>query len=168
MLKDNLPVWAPIYGFQVLIDDAVWVDDKINLTDKMIENLRQPQKTVQNSFVQWPTMIKIGFVNVERILKSSNPAIKAQQVLESQFKPRETAIREFMGSNLELQKLKREFQEDLNLRRNQELQKVIQTANQRVREVALEKSLTIVFQSAVYVDPSLDITDEVLEKLSAL
>ena len=60
--------------------------------------------------------------------------------------------------NRDLQRQGREFREDLNLRRNEELGKMIQ-------DIARAEKYDMILEQAVYVDPKVDITDRVMKAL---
>jgi outer membrane protein len=65
------------------------------------------------------------------------------------------------------QRRQREFREDLNQRRNEELAAVLEKANKVIRQLAEVEKYDIVFQEAVYYSPRIDITDKVLKSLNA-
>ena len=138
---------------------------------------------------------KIGFVNTERILRDSAPAIRAQKKIEAEFKKRDEELaksaervkrlqeemeknsvtmtdsqrrqkeREFADLNREFQRAQREFREDLNQRRNEELAQVVEQANRAIRKLAEEDKYDIVFQDAVYASTRIDLTDKVIKAL---
>lgn len=140
---------------------------------------------------------KIGFVNTERILRDSAPALRAQKKLEEEFSKRSAALqkseaklqkmqdelnkdsltlsgsqlrakeREFSDLSRDLQRRRREFSEDLNQRKNEELANVIDQANRVIRQLAQKEHYDIIFQDAVYASPRIDITDQVLKALAA-
>jgi outer membrane protein len=140
---------------------------------------------------------RIGFVNTERVLRESNPAKASQQKLEQEFSKREKSIQESatklkeITSKLErdaavmpeaervkrqreaaelerdIQRRQREFREDLNQRRNEELAGVVERANRVIRQIAEAEKFDIIFQEAVYASPRIDITDKVLRALNA-
>jgi outer membrane protein len=64
-----------------------------------------------------------------------------------------------------LQKLREEFKNDLNARRNEELASFMERANKVVREVAPKQPCTVVFQEAVWVNASVDITARIASEL---
>lgn len=140
---------------------------------------------------------KIGFVNTERILRESAPAKASQQKLEQEFAKREKAIQESAAKLKEItdrlerdatvmsdsdrlkrqreagdlerdvQRRQREFREDLNQRRNEELAAVVERANRAIRQIAENEKYDIIFQEAVFASPRIDITDKVLRALNA-
>jgi outer membrane protein len=140
---------------------------------------------------------KIGFVNTERILRESAPAKASQQKLEQEFAKREKGIQETAAKLKEstarlerdaavmpeservkrqreaaelerdLQRRQREFREDLNQRRNEELAGVIERANRAIRQIAEAEKFDIIFQEAVYAAPRIDITEKVLRSLNS-
>ena len=67
----------------------------------------------------------------------------------------------------DFQHKRREFQEDLNARKNEELQQVLERANRVVKQVAEQEHYDVILQEAVYINPKLDITDKVIRALNA-
>jgi outer membrane protein len=140
--------------------------------------------------------LKIGFVDVERISRESAPAERASKQLEQEFAPRqqelqrrEAHIKELQGqlereamtmaesdrrakeqelarSNVEFQRMQREFREDLTIRRNQEIQGLMERANRVIRQLAEAEKFDLIVQDAVYRAPRIDITDRVLKALA--
>ena len=140
---------------------------------------------------------KLGFVSLDRIIKEALPAKNAQAKLEQEFSKREKDLQaqganlKGMAEQLEreaptlsesqraarqkqlveldrdFQRKRREFQEDLNARRNEELQQVFERANRVVKQVADAEKYDLILQEAVYVNPRHDITDKVIKALNA-
>lgn len=140
--------------------------------------------------------LKIGFVDQERITRESAPADRASKQLEKEFAPRaqelqrrEAQIKSLQGQlekdaltmsegdrrakeqelgrlTLDFQRMQREYREDLNLRRNQELGALFERANRVIRQIAESEKYDIIFQEAVYRNPRIDITDRVLKALA--
>ena len=139
---------------------------------------------------------KFGFVHTERILRDSIPAQRAQKKIEAEFQKRDrelagiadqlkrmqteldkdamtmgetqrrTKEREFGELNREFQRKQREFREDLNQRRNEELAQVVEQANRIIRTIAEQEKFDIIFQEMpAYVSPRIDITDKVIKAL---
>jgi outer membrane protein len=141
--------------------------------------------------------LKIGFIDAERINRESAPAELASKRLEKEFAPRaqelqrrESQIKSLQAQlekeavtmsesdrrakeqelgrlSLDFQRLQREYREDLNLRRNQELQALFERANRVIKQIAESEKYDLILQEAVYRSPRLDITDRVLKALSA-
>jgi len=139
---------------------------------------------------------RIGFVNTDRIFREANLAKAAQTKLEQEFSRREKEIqtmasqlkaasekfereaptlpdsqrtsrqRQLVEQDREFQRKQREFQEDLNLRKNEELQSVLERANRVIKQVAEAEKYDLVIQEAVYINPKHDITDKVLSGLN--
>ncbi len=138
---------------------------------------------------------RIGFVNLDRILRDAAPAVRAQKKIEAEFSKRDQDIsklaeqlkrsqdafqkngptmsesdrrnkeREITDLDRDIQRRQREFREDLNQRRNEELAGVLERANRAVRQIAESEKYDIVFQEAVWADPRIDITDRVIKAL---
>jgi outer membrane protein len=138
---------------------------------------------------------KFGFVNTERIMRDSAPAQRAQKKIEGEFTKRDqeltriadqlkrlqedleknavtmsesqrrTKERELGDMDRDFQRRRREFQEDLNQRRNEELAQVLEQANRAIRAIAEQEKYDIIFQDAVYANPRIDLTDKVIKAL---
>ena len=141
--------------------------------------------------------LKIGFIDAERINRESVPAERASKQLEKEFAPRaqelqrrEAQIKTLQGQlekesvtmgegdrrnkeqelarlSLDFQRLQREYREDLNLRRNQELQALFERANRVIKQIAESEKFDIILQEAVYRSPRIDITERVLKALAS-
>jgi outer membrane protein len=139
---------------------------------------------------------KVGVVDTERILRESAPAIKAESKIEKEFSGRDQEIknmlkqakdlqalldkddnklsdvdrrnkeRELSAMNVDLQRMQREFREDLNLRKNEELAIVLEQANKAIQAIAEEQKYDLILQEAVYRNPKIDITDMVIKRLA--
>ena len=140
--------------------------------------------------------VKIGFVSTDRVLKEAAAAKAAQTKLEQEFSKREKELTEMgagiksaadkfereaptlpetqrvarqkqlLDQDRDFQRKRREFQEDLNARKNEELQQVIQRANKAIKDIAVAENYDIIFQDAVYVNPKHDMTDKVIKALN--
>ena len=140
--------------------------------------------------------LKVGFVDAERINRESAPADEASKRLEREFQPRVQDIQrrdqqlknlqaqfekdaltlsegdrrnreqEIARQGVDLQRVQREFQEDLTLRRNQELSGLLERANKIIRQIAEAEKYDLILQEAVYRSPRIDITDRVLKALA--
>jgi outer membrane protein len=139
---------------------------------------------------------KAGFVSTERVLQEANVAKDAQKKLELEFSKREKTLndlgatvkdlatkldrdaptlsesqriqrqRELVSLDQDFQRQKREFQEDLALRKNEELQKVLQKANAAIKAIAKAENYDLILQDAVYMNAKHDITEKVLRALN--
>jgi outer membrane protein len=144
-----------------------------------------------------PTDIRIGFVDTDRILREGAPAVRAQKRLEKDFAPRDQELQriadraktlqaalekegltlsesernkreqELARITQQFQRLQREFREDFNIRRNEEMAAVLDRVNAVIRKIAETDKLDLVFQEAVYRSPRIDITEKVLKALTA-
>ena len=140
---------------------------------------------------------RIGFVSTDRILREANQAKTAQTKLEQEFSKREkdlqaqaaqlksasekfereaptmpeaqrvTRQRQLVDQDRDFQRKQREFQEDLTLRKNEELQLVLERANRVIKQVAENEKYDLILQEAVYINPKHDITDKVLGGLNS-
>ena len=140
---------------------------------------------------------KVGIVNLDRIFREANSAKAAQTKLEQEFSKREKELNDtatqlktasdkfereaptlaesqrtarqkvLVDQDRDFQRKRREFQEDLNSRKNEELQQVIERANRVVKTIAETEKYDLIVQEAVYVNPKHDITDKVLKTLNA-
>ena len=143
--------------------------------------------------------LKIGFVNSDRVLREATLAKAAQTRLETEFSKRQkegedaanklkTAAdkldkdaptlgeaersrrqRDLVEQDRELQRKRREFQEDLNQRKNEELASVVERANKVVKQIYDTEKFDLILQGDVVVFASarVDITDKVIKALNA-
>ena len=140
---------------------------------------------------------KVGFVNTDRVLRESKLAARAQDRLELEFSPREKALtkmaqdlqtqsaafdrdaptlaeservkrqRELVQMEQDFQRKRREFQEDLAARKNEELQKVLARANNVIKDLAKKGNYDVIFQDVVYINPKHDMTPAVIAGLDS-
>lgn len=140
--------------------------------------------------------VKIGFVSTERVFREAAPAKAAQLKIEQEFSKREkelqdmaarikgmsdkldkdTAVlsetdrtkrqRELTDIDKDFQRKQREFREDLNQRRNEELAIVLERTNKVIKQIAETEKYDIIFQEAVHISPRIDITEKVLKALN--
>lgn len=140
--------------------------------------------------------LKIGFVQTERIFREAAPAQKSQRKLEKEFAERDASLqkvakqtqdlqnqltkdgatmsesersrkeRDLASMNRDFQRLQREFREDLNTRRNEELAAVQERANKVIKELAEAEKYDLILQDAIYAGPKIDITERVLKALA--
>lgn len=140
---------------------------------------------------------RLGYINTQRITTESAPAKAAQVKLEQEFSKRQKDLadlqlslksfsekferdaptltesqrasrqKEFAELSRDLQRKQREFQEDLNGRRNEELQQVLEKANKAVRQVAEAEKYDLIIQEVVFSNGKHDITDKVLKILNS-
>jgi len=75
--------------------------------------------------------------------------------------------RDLSQLDTDFQRKQREFREDLNQRRNEELAAVLDRANKVIKQIAEAQHYDLIVQEAVYVSPRIDITDQVLKALAA-
>jgi outer membrane protein len=140
---------------------------------------------------------KIGFVNTERLFREAAPAKRAQQKLEKEFAARDVDIqkmskqvrdlqtalekdgatmsetdrrnkeRDLANLSRDLQRSQREFREDLNLRRNEELASVQERANKVIQQIAETEKFDLILQDpVVFASQKIDITDKVVKALA--
>ena len=79
---------------------------------------------------------------------------------------RTTKQRQLADQDREFQRKRREFQEDLNARKNEELQMVLEKANKVVKQVAEAEKYDLILQEAVYINPKHDITEKVIKVIN--
>lgn len=141
--------------------------------------------------------LKIGYVNSERVLREAAPAKAAQAKLEAEFSRREREIndatnrlkasadklekdgptlppaeqqrrqRELVDQDRDLQRKRREFQEDLNQRRNEELASVVERANRVIRQIFETEKYDLILQEVVFASGRVDITEKVIKSLNS-
>ena len=131
--------------------------------------------------------LKIGYVNSERVLREATPAKAALARMESDFSKRDKDLndqasklkgaadklekdapalpesernrrqRDLVEQDRDLQRKRREFQEDLNQRRNEETAGIVERANK----------YDLILQDVVFASGRVDITEKVIKALNA-
>ena len=142
--------------------------------------------------------VRIGVINMERVMRESEPAKKASSKLEKEFKKRSvdlekahqqlqtmqedmekngatmtdairaTRSKELADLTREVQRKQREYNEDLNARRNEELQAFNERTTSVIRAMAEKENydLIILQEAVLYSGKSVDITPNVIKALS--
>jgi outer membrane protein len=140
--------------------------------------------------------LKIGYVNSERVLREATPAKAAQEKLQAEFGKRERELadqaarlkasadklekdaptlaeaertrrqRELVELDRDLQRKRREFQEDLNQRRNEELAGVVERANRVIKQIFESEKYDVILQEVIFAGPRVDITEKVIKALN--
>ena len=140
--------------------------------------------------------LKIGYVNSERVLREAIPAKAAQDKLQAEFGKRERELadqaaklkaaadklekeaptlaesertrrqRELVEQDRDMQRKRREFQEDLNQRRNEELASVVERANRVIKQIFDAEKYDVILQEVIFAGPRVDITEKVIKSLN--
>ncbi|MDZ7663178.1 OmpH family outer membrane protein [Thiohalophilus sp.] len=141
---------------------------------------------------------RIGFVNIALVLKEAPQADAARKKLEEEFAPRDDKIvamqrklkqleeemakdagvmsdevrkkkeRQIVLEKREIKRTREEFNEDLNIRRNDELNKLQKLVYDTIVTLAKDKDFDIVFgDNVIYASDAVDLSEQVLERLSA-
>lgn len=142
--------------------------------------------------------LKIGYVNSDRVLRDATPAKAAQAKLETEFSKREKDLadiaarlkaasdkldkdaptlaeaersrrqRDLVDQDRDFQRRRREFQDDLTQRKNDELSTVIERANKVIKQIFETEKYDLILQDpVVFAGPRVDITDKVIKALNA-
>ena len=131
------------------------------------------------SLVAVAAELKVGFVNTERVLRESAPAVRAQQKLKREFEKREADLeksgrqlrdlqaayerdgptmseadrknkeRELAGFQRDYQRNERSFREDRNQRMNEELSGLQERANKIIQQFADVEKFDLILQEPV-------------------
>jgi outer membrane protein len=141
--------------------------------------------------------LKIGYVNSERVLRESTVAKAAQSRLEAEFGRREKDLndltnklkaagdkferdgptlseaernrrqRDLIEQDRDLQRKRREYQEDVAQRKNEEMAGVIDRANKVIKQIFESEKYDLIVQDAVFASSRVDITQKVINALNA-
>lgn len=139
--------------------------------------------------------LKVGVVNLQKIMQESPQVQQVKSRLKNEFAPQQTKIlnkqqalqslekklrstapktdadREAMQMKAatlrhDIQQLRNDFLDDLNLRRNQELGKLQRMVVEEVNRYAAEHGFDLVIGDGVfYASPRVNITSDIIEKL---
>ena len=138
---------------------------------------------------------RIGFVYTERLMTESKLAKAADAKLQAEFSKRQKQVddavqryklsrqkyddeapklsdldrtkrtRELLDMEKDVQRMQREYNEDLFQRKNEERAAIAQKAYKLIEQVAEQEHLDVVLQEAVWSSPRIDITDRILKLL---
>jgi len=138
---------------------------------------------------------RIGFVATERLMTESKMAKTADARIEAEFSKRQKLVeetvtklkqmsekfdneaaglndvertrraRELLNMEKEVQRMQREFQEDLLQRKNEERAAIATRAYKIIEQVAEQERLDAVLAEAAWSSPRIDITDKILKLL---
>jgi len=163
----------------------------------MMKNLAVAGILVAATIAAQAQELKIGYVNSERVLREANPAKAAQAKLEAEFGKREKDLadianrlkaaadkldkdgptlsdaektrrqRDLVEQDRDFQRKRREFQEDLNQRKNEELSSVVERANKVIKQIFDQEKYDLILQDAVHWSARVDITKKVIDALNA-
>jgi outer membrane protein len=143
--------------------------------------------------------LRIGVVLPDRVIKESNITRLAETKLQQEFSKREkelletdktfkaavekferdaptmpesqraTRQKQFAEQDRDLKRKGREFQEELNARRNEEMQQVFDKASRVIKQIGESEKYDLIIEAtgALYVNPKHDITDKVLKVINA-
>ena len=143
--------------------------------------------------------LKIGYVNSERVLREAEPAKQAQRRLDQEFGKREKDLndqlaalqaaadkldkeapalsdsekvrrqRELVDQDRDLQRKKREFQEDLTTRRNEAVSSISERANRVIKQIGDAEHYDVILadQPVIFASNRVDITKKVIDALNA-
>jgi outer membrane protein len=140
--------------------------------------------------------IKLGFVNSAQVLKGAPQAEQARLKLENEFAPRDKKIlamqkelkkledelnrdaavmsetvkkqkeRMLISQKRDIKRAQEEFNEDLNLRRNEELNALQQEVYETIVSLAKEQKFDVILgDSVMFASERVDITENVIERL---
>ena len=139
--------------------------------------------------------VRIGVVNIPRLLDESPQATSAMQQLQEEFAPRQQEIvaqqkelreqeermqrdsavmseaerrdaeRVLRDGQRELARSQNEYLEDLNLRRNEELARLQKSLLEEVQAYARSANFDLIVSEVLYASDAIDITPQVLEGL---
>jgi outer membrane protein len=141
--------------------------------------------------------LKIGYVNAERVLREAAPAKAAQAKIEAEFGRRDKELndiaarlkaaqdkldkdaptlspadlsrrqRELVDQDRDFQRKRRELQEDLAQRKNEELAAVLERSNRVIKQIFDAEKYDLIVQDAVFASARVDITKKVIDMLNA-
>jgi outer membrane protein len=141
--------------------------------------------------------IKVGVVNVGRLLEQAPQTQRAMQALEAEFAPRQRDLvaqqtelqekqetfrrdasvmgeaerlsleREIRDGTRDLQRADAEFREDYNIRRNEELGELQRSLLTEVQSFARAEGYDLVVSDVLYYSSGVDITADVLESMQS-
>ena len=141
--------------------------------------------------------VKVGYVNIEKVLEAAPQAESARTAIEKEFAPRDRELVRFqkdlrdMAERLEkdgaimsesertdlaqeirakkrdLKRMTDEFREDLNIRRNQELGTLQRQVLEAIQALAKQQGYDLIVRDVLYYSDKMDITNQVIDRLES-
>ena len=167
------------------------------MTPKLLKSLALAAAALLATGAAMAQELKIGYVNSERVLREAAPAKAALARMEADFNKRQKDLadqggrlkasadkfdketptlpeaektrrqRELVEQERDLQRKQREFQEDLNQRRNEETASLVERANKVIKQIFDSEKYDVILQDVVFASPKVDITEKVIKALNA-
>jgi outer membrane protein len=138
--------------------------------------------------------LRIGYVDMKQVLDNAPQVLAGREKLDLEFRPRNETIefqerqvqdmddrlqmgdltedarvrldRELREMRRNVARQKEDLRDELSFRRTEEVQKLEDQINQAVNEIARDNGYDLILSSpVVYADPSLDITQLILDQL---
>ena len=138
--------------------------------------------------------LRIGYVDMKQLLDNAPQVLAGREKLDLEFRPRNETIefqdrqaqtmedrlqigdltedarirldRELREMRRNVNRQKEDLRDELSFRRTEEVQKLEDQINQAVQEIARDNAYDLILSSpVVYADPSLDITQLILDQL---
>ena len=138
--------------------------------------------------------LRVGYVDMKQVLDNAPQVLAGREKLDLEFRPRNETIefqdrqaqtmedrlqmgdlaedarvrldRELREMRRNVNRQKEDLRDDLSFRRTEEVQKLEDQINEAVEEIARENGYDLILSSpVVYADPSLDITQLILDQL---
>lgn len=124
--------------------------------------------------------IKVGYVDVARLLKDAPQTTEVGKKLEKEFTPRTAELdrlkkqitdqdnsgKDTSSLRLDFERKQRELNEDINIRKNEELANLQDRINKAINTIAENEGYDIViFSGIAYASKRTDITDKILKSL---
>jgi outer membrane protein len=166
-------------------------------TKAMLKSLGLAAALLVGSTLAQADDLKIGYVNSERVLREAIPAKAAQAKLEAEFSKREKELndvasrlkaasdklekdaptlaeaernrrqRDLVEQDRDFQRKRREYQEDVSQRKNEEMSSIVERANRVIKQIFDSEKYDLILQDAVFFSPRVDITKKVIDALNA-
>lgn len=138
--------------------------------------------------------LRVGYVDMKQVLDNAPQVLAGREKLDLEFRPRNETIefqerqvqtmddrlqmgdlaedarirldRELREMQRNVNRQKEDLRDELSFRRTEEVQKLEDQINQAVQQIASDNGYDLILSSPViYVDPSLDITQQILDQL---
>jgi len=141
---------------------------------------------------------RIGYVNFGKLMEKSKQGQAVREALESEFSSRDKQLsasrdailkmeeklrnegsimseanrvdleREILSKKRDHNRMRDEYREDINIRRNEEIGALQKKVYEVIKKFSEEKKYDLVLTQAVlYASPNVDITDEILQRLNS-
>jgi len=166
-VKNMKFIWL-LFALMIAAPASYAADLKIGVVNAGVVLDKSPQKAAALA------RLEKEFASRSQSLEAKHRALRAAQEKLNKdgailgAEERRDKERDILSDQRELQRLQDEYSEDLSIRRNEELRELEKDIAETIVDLAKQESFDLIlYQGVIFASDKVDLTDKVLEKLTA-